>query len=347
MNDIGLKQETFRGDYSYSKSPSDIKRFPFPFEKDEYMYSVNIEQHKPGAPGTIFEHLFDIDEHYLSECKDKALTLEQDAGRFEALPHMMEAQWDFLELTMEQLSTDYPQFFTLEKSGDKWTWANKALGIKDSFVFSDAATLPCEPLEYMGRQTQGDFVLLDQRENNLFSDAGFITSQADWSLAFNVGMSWHEWHGPVPQMEKMGILERGLKFLLSMQQGSPVRRLNWTMTINPRLDTSPEHFPEWGPDKSTVSVLNAGEKAHLRVELQSMFRLPRSNAILFSIRAYLISLNDLATYPRWVKRFHRVLKGLHPDLIEYKGITPYHADVVRWLEKYDGGEELGYGTHPE
>jgi hypothetical protein len=33
---------------SGSNSPEAIRRFPFPFEKDEYMYSVNIEQHMPG-----------------------------------------------------------------------------------------------------------------------------------------------------------------------------------------------------------------------------------------------------------------------------------------------------------
>lgn len=347
MNNLAFKHESFRNDYTYTNSEQAIRRFPFPFDKDEYMYSVNIEPHTSGAKGSIYEYPFDIDEHYVSECQDKLLTLEKDSGRYDTLPHMMDAQWDFLELTMESLSRDYPHLFMLEKDGDRWTWTNHPLGIKDTFTFGDRDTLSLDPLDYMGRQTQGDFVLLDQRDNNLFSDAGFITSQADWSLAFNIGMSWHEWHGPVPQMEKMGILERGLKFLLSMQQGSPVRRLNWTMSIKPRLDTSPENFPEWGPEKVKVNAQNAGEIAHLRVELQTMFRLPRSNAILFSIRCYLISLNDLATYPRRAKRFHRILSKLHPDLAEYKGISGYRASVVEWLSKYDDGEELPLGTQLE
>lgn len=59
------------------------------------MYSVNIEKHlNSGAPGSVFEHAFDIDEHYVAECHDKVLTLAQDKGRYAALPHMMDAQWD-------------------------------------------------------------------------------------------------------------------------------------------------------------------------------------------------------------------------------------------------------------
>lgn len=344
---LAFKQETFRDDYSYRNSDLAIRRFPFPFDKDEYMYSVNIEPHGKGASGSVNEFAFDVDEHYVAECADKAITLQQDPSRYVALPHMMDAQWDFLELTMQSLASDYPEHFTLERDGERWTWHNRPLDIHTSFIFGDASSLDMDPFEFMGRQIQGDFVLLDQRDGTLFADAGFVTSQADWSLAFNAGMSWHEWHGPVPQVTKLGVMDRALKYLLSLQLGSPVRRLNWTMTINPRLDTSPENYPHWGGDRNTVTADNAGAKVHLRVELQALFRLPRSNAILFSIRCYLISLEELSTYPRWARRMHRVLRGLHPDLVEYKGITKYRDAALAWLAKRDDGAPVAPGTQPE
>lgn len=344
---LAFKKETFRDDYTYSNSPREIKRFPFPFAEDQYMYSVNIEPHGKGKAGSVFEFELDIDEHYVAECIDKKITLEQDPGRYESLPHMMDAQWDFVELAMEALSRDYPEHFSLNKNGLQWTWENKPLGIKDTFTFGDASTLPMEPFDYMGRQAQGDFVLLDQRDETLYADAGFVTAQADWSLAFNVGMSWKEWHGPVPRAKELGVMDRALKYLLNLQLGSPARRLNWTMTINPRLDTSPENYPFWGGDRNTVNADNVGELVHLRVELQTLFRLPRSNGIMFGVRCYLISLNEIATHPRWAKRLHRVLKSLHPDLIEYKGMTKFHPLAVNWLANFDDGAELGLGTQPE
>lgn len=331
-----FKKETFRDDYTFSNSPEAIKRFPFPFPEDEYMYSVNIEPHVKTAVGSVTEFAVDVDEHYVAECEDKKITLEKDPDRYLSLPHMMDAQWDTLELIMDSMSSDYPDQFTLTKDGDNWTWVNKPLGITNQFVFGDATTLPMEPLEYIGRQVQGDWVVLDQRDNNLFADAAIVTSQADWSLAIDVGMSYQEWHGPVPIANEIGVFDRALKYLLNLQLGSPVRRLNWTMTINPRLDTSPESYPLWGPDRLSVTPENVGDKVHLRVELQTLFRLPRSNGIVFGIRGYLISMNELATNPLWAKRFHRVLKGLHPELAEYKGLT-YKDVTVDWLSKYDDG----------
>jgi len=344
---LNFKQESFRDDYTYKNSAEAIKRFPFPFPEDQYMYSVNIEPHTKGKEGSVFEFPFDVDEHYVAECHDRAITLEQDPGRYVALPHMMDAQWDFLELTMESLANDYPEYFTLTKNGSIWTWENKPLGIHDTFTFGDSSTLPREPMDYMGRQVQGDFVLLDQRDETLYADAGMVTCQADWSLAFNVGMSWREWHGPVPRATELGVMDRALKYLLNLQLANPVRRLNWTMTVNPRLDTSPENYPHWGSDRNKVNADNVSDLVHLRVELQSLFRLPRSNGIVFSIRCYLMSLKDIATYPRWAKRLHRVQKTMHPDLIEYKGMTKFHPLVVDWLSKFDDGEDLAIGTQPE
>lgn len=339
--------ETFRGTYTYRNSPKGIRRFPFPFHQDQYMYSVNMEPHTKGPEGSVFENAFDIDEHYIAEMRDRAITLERDPGRCVSLPHMMDAEWDTLELIMESLSRDYPELFTLTKDGDRWHWVNKPLGIDQSFTFGDAATLPCPPFEYITRQTQGDFVIMDQRDNNLFADSGMITSQADWSLMFDAGMSFMEWHGPVPLAHELGVFDRALKYLLMLQQGRPVRRLNWTMTINPRLDTSPETYPEWGPDRASVTPDNVGDKVHLRVELQALFRLPRSNGMLFSIRGYLASMNELATYPRWAKRFHRVLSTLPNELAEYKGLVRYKPTTIEWLSKFDDGEVLPAGTQPE
>jgi hypothetical protein len=344
---IQFKQESFRDDYSYSNSPEAVRRFPFPFDQDKYMYAVNIEPHSKGAPGSAYEFAFDVDEHYVAECADREKTLKIDPRRYCSLPHMMDAQWDTLELIMESKARDYPEHFKLEKDGSRWTWTNKALNIKDTFTFGDTKTLPREPFDYIGRQTQGDFVIMDQRENNLWADAGMVTTQADWSMAFDLGMSFKEWHGPVPMAHELGVFDRALKFLMMLQLGQPVRRLNWTMTVHPRLDTAPEHYDQWGPDRTILTPENIAGLLHLRVELQALFRLPRSNGILFSVRCYLCNLKDIATYPRWAKRLHRVLKTLPQPLVDYKGLTRYRDTAVEWLSQFDDGAPVSPGFQPE
>ncbi|MBR7888233.1 DUF3445 domain-containing protein [Marinomonas sp. A79] len=328
--------QSFRDDFTYSNSDEAIERFPFPFVEDEYRYSVNIESHTPkGGTDSIYEHFIDIDEHYLSEMAERAIVLEENPRRCLSMGHMALAGWDFLERMMVSLSTDYPQYFSLRRDKDQWHWENTLLDIQQDFVFGDESTLPMSPLDYMGRQVQGDFALLDQRDNDLFMDAGMITCPADWSLAFDAGMSFSEWHGPVPMAHSAGIFDRALKYLTAIPIGSPARRLNWTLTVNARMDTSPEKYPDWGHERTTVTAENVAQKVYLRVELQIMDRMPRSNALLFVIRTYLISLEDIATNPEWAKRMHRAMKTLPQPLIDYKGLTRYHHLVVDYLAQFD------------
>ncbi|AHI24027.1 hypothetical protein BGC31_13445 [Komagataeibacter xylinus] len=338
---------SYRAPYCLENTKETILRFPFPFPEDAYMYSMNVEPHVKVGEVDSLRRTFDVDEHYILECQEKARILSEDPSRCIVLPHMHDAEWDFVELAMESLAQDYPDIFHLTQNGKHWHWINRALEIDQHFVFGDADTLPHGPFAFMARQMQGDFTLQDQRENDLWMDGGMVTSQADWSLKFDLGMSFKQWHAPVPKADEMGIFDRALRFLLMLQHGKPVRRLNWTMTINPRLDTSPENFTIWGKDRGTVTDKNAKDLVHLRVELQTLFRLPRSNAILFGVRCYLLPLREIALVPKWRVRLHRVLRDLDPALSAYKGLDFYRAHAVTYLSQYDHGEVLTKGIAPE
>ena len=346
FNDF-FRDETFRGDFTYANSPHNVRRFPFPFDRDDYMYSVNMEPHVPGRKGTAFEHIFDVDEHYVAEMIDRAKVLSDDPLRCQSLPHMTLAGWDLLELIMEAKARDYPHWFSLTRDGNRWHWINRPLGIDHRFTFLDDATLPYGPFEYITRQTQGDFSLQDERDNDLWMDAGMVTSQADWSLDFDVGMSFMEWHAPVPLAHEKGVFDRALKFLLKLQHGAPVRRFNWTMTVNPLLDTAPETYPIWGPTKTTLTQENLGCKQHLRVELQTLYRLPRSNAIAFDIRCYLASFDEVVSVPKWGRRLHRVVRDLPEELATYKGFIRNRPAMVQWLSKHDDGAPTSPGWWPD
>ena len=345
---VALKPgQVFRGEFAFRNSPQAIRRFPMPFPEDRYMYSVNIEPHVAGPVGSVIEFPIDADEHYVNECHERSLVLAQDPLRFQALPHMMSAQWDTLELGMQSLARAYPHQFTLSRQGRAWSWINRPLGLNQSFIFGDPASLPQPPLEYITRQLQGDWVVMDQRDNDLWCEGGMVTGPADWSMDFDLGMSFKEWHGPVPLGHEMGVFDRALKFLLNLRLNEPVRRLNWTMTVNPRLDTSPHNYHEWGPNRASVTPQNVADILHLRVELQGLWRLPRSNGVVFMVRTYMLSLRDLVSVPKWARRVHRVLRDLHPALADYKGLTRHRSIAVAYLAQFDDGAPTTPGTAPE
>jgi hypothetical protein len=68
---------------------------------------------------------------------------------------------------------------------------------------------------------------------------------------------------------------------------------------------------------------------------------------VFSIRCFLIRIRELITVPKWARRLHRVLKGLHSAPVENKGLTRYRDTVVGWLSQYDDGALTTPGTLPD
>ena len=128
---------------------------------------------------------------------------------------------------------------------------------------------------------------------------------------------------------------------------SAVTRGDATLPWNPLLDTSPENYHKWGIQKASLTPENLGNKMHLRVELQSFFRLPCSNALVFPIRCYLIKLEELVTIPKWGRRFHRVIRDLPEKLANYKGFINNRPMIVDYLKDYDDGSETSAGVWPD
>jgi dimethylamine monooxygenase subunit A len=311
-----------------------LSGFPFPFDEATYMYSTNVEPAETPRATAIGEwgrSIYDVDAHYVGEIAERERILASDPSRCQVLPHMREAAWDVVAHVTRTLARDHPAQFALRSDGERCAWLNRVLDIEQEFTLGDDDSLPIEPFEWVARQVQEDIELLDHRDGTLYLDAGILTFGADWSLDFDLGMSFLEIHGPVPRVHELGVIPRAHKFLLGLQPGPAFRRTNWTMTVDRRLDTTTEVYPTWGPDRAAVEYRDIGRRLHLRVEVQHFVRLPRSNAVMFPIRTYLAPLEAIAAVPIWAARLHGVLATLPEDLVDYKGLTRYRDACVAWL----------------
>lgn len=314
-----------------------VNGFPFPFPDDQFRYSTNVEPARATVPtpaGQWGNTVVDVDVEYHRELDERAAILRADPGRHAVLPHMRPAAWDAMLTLMRELAYTYPASMQLTGEGDRWRWENRLLDLRADFVYGDEASLPAEPLLYIAEQLQEDIVLLDQRNDALYGDAGVVTFAADWSFGFDVGMTFLEIHGPVPRIRAEGVITRAHEFLKRLQPHRPYRRTNWTMTIGRRLDVSTERYPEWGPDREMVKLVDDetfGRLVHLRVEVQHLIRLPTSGAVMFLIRTYMLPLERLATVDPWRRRAAAVLAELPEDMAEYKGISKYKDRAAAWL----------------
>src|SRR5690606_6840460 len=90
-----------------------------------------------------------------------------------------------------------------------------------------------------------------------------------------------------------------------------------------------------------VTAENAGDKLWLRIERQTLRRLPQSNAILFTIRVYSNPLYTLSDQPEIAQRLASAISGLDEAMRDYKSLRPLLAPTLAWLDKVSS-----CGDHP-
>ncbi|GEL70404.1 heme-dependent oxidative N-demethylase family protein [Myxococcus virescens] len=299
----------------------------FPFEQDVFSMSLGVRALRPE------ETLIEVDApRYADEVALKvALLTAGHAERFQGGPGTEELQWETLTVLLPAMARQSPEHFSLEVEGTRWCWHNRLLGTRTHFTPGDAASLPLAPLDWFGRQVQEDLLLLDGTHEGFPLVAGQLCFPSGWCLGDKLGRSLLAVHEPVPQFNaKLG--PSTLKLMEGLKPGRPVTRCNWAISVTERLDLEPRTLPEWRHLFDGITPDNAGERCFLRLERQTLTRLPRTRAILFTIHTYVAPVASEVEAPGRRQRLARVLRTVPADTAAYKRVAPVLAPLLGYLE---------------
>ena len=141
------------------------------------------------------------------------------------------------------------------------------------------------PLHSLGRVVQQDLCLMqeDGQGEHLLS-AGVLCFPAGWVLAEKLGRPMMRIHQPVAKYtEEVG--RRVQRLLDAVRPETPLWRANAHLSRAPLFNPLPEDAPKDTTDQ--------GEMPFVRSERQCLLRLPKSQAVVFSIHTYLVRRIDL------------------------------------------------------
>ena len=320
-----------------------LAAFPWPFSDGErtFRYSVNVGEARlpqPTAAGEWGRHIVAVDEDYPALIAARENVLRADPGRLAVADHMGPACWDVMLWLMTQLAADHPEIMHLDRLGEgigagEYRWRNDLLDIDRTFSVGDEASLGENPLLFIGRQVPEDLLLATEREGQIFLDAGLVTFANDWSVKFDVGMSFAEIHGPIPRFTGEGITSRAEKFMMMMTGEQTFRRVNWTFSGigSKRMDASLETYDRWGWEPARIVADKDWGRVQLRIELEHFVRLPVTGAHLFSIRTCMISLAEIATVPEWAEQLADIVEGLPAAIATSPGFVDGRDEALAWL----------------
>ena len=121
-------------------------------------------------------------------------------------------------------------------------------------------------------------------------------------------------------------------------EGRAYWRANWLVTplepLSPLLmeDTERPSVRQEGEELAGASLLDlAGlqmSQLGLRTEYQTIFSLPRSGCVVFSIHSYISPLTGMDRSPRAADMISRATKQMGPDTLQYRGLSAQTRDNI-------------------
>ena len=182
------------------------------------------------------------------------------------------------------------------------------------------------PLEMAAARVSDDLCLLMPDSNGLWTlRAASLVAPTFWSLAEKIGQPLTGLHGPVPNANP-GLVSRIARMFDGLRPGQVLERFNWTVQAGPARFT-PSSAPlkamaRSAPDDAALELL------HLRVERQTISKLPETGAVVFTIRVCIDPLRAALPNAAHRQAFESAWNGIDPALADYKG-WPDHDRLVR------------------
>lgn len=183
------------------------------------------------------------------------------------------------------------------------------------------------PLLRAGLLVQDDLVIMMRRETGWHIAAAHLSFPSSWSLAEKFDRPMEQVHEHVPGFEG-GTRNAAMinRIFDNLAPGHPAERFNWSINWQEKL-----FHPETGRNDAAEP-----DAAVIRVERQTLSKLPETGAIVFTIRIYLDPVTLFERHPEGrhlALALAEQLEGLTEPQLHYKGLDRQRSRLVARLRQ--------------
>jgi dimethylamine monooxygenase subunit A len=242
----------------------------------------------------------------------------------------LESQSEVLHLLSEHMCVRYPNIYCKTESGVDILNGQFNVSLDDE-------TLP--PLAIAAKLVQEDLVLMSASPDGWRLVAASLCFPSAWNLLEKFGHPLHKVHEPVPGFgtgtRNASVIDRMFDNLRPEQ---PVMRWNWSLHEDGQLHHPTSH----SGSESRFGNGDIGGHLFLRVERQTLRKLPKTGDIVFTVRIYLDPLEVLGTIPDGAKLAMAIdeqLSQFSAEQENYKGLVGERARISARLRQIAASHE--------
>jgi dimethylamine monooxygenase subunit A len=231
------------------------------------------------------------------------------------------AQAEVLALLAAHLPRRFPQLYRREE--DAMLVAGRPVPLGATPALWTAARL-----------VQEDLVIMRRGQSGWRLAAATLCFPSSWRLAEKFRRPIHELHAPVPGFgEGTRHAELIGRMFDNMRPDTPMLRWNWSVYGDAEL-----FHPHNSPARRFGDGVRA-EHVFLRVERQTLRRLPATGDVLFTVRVFVDPLERLERHsdaPRLASALIEQLNAFNTEQLDYKGMTLERDRLVARLREIVG-----------
>jgi dimethylamine monooxygenase subunit A len=184
------------------------------------------------------------------------------------------------------------------------------------------------PLYAAARLVADDLCLMEKCEGEWMLTALSLSAATFFTARDVVGKHLSALHGPVPTFENR-LLSRVSRIFDGLRPGLILQRRNWTV-----VNTAELHTPDPALIRARIpEITDPAAELFVRVERQTLRRLPQTGGALFTIRVWRHPLSALRDDPERLAAFARAWRTATPEFRDYKKLHLYDALIERFLRE--------------
>lgn len=299
-----------------------------PYDGSSKLFSIGL---KPLDPADWIE-VDDLLLPYLAEKRrlyaeiPERVFVEEDGTR--------DAQQEVLELLGTHLPERFPDTYRRTDAGVE------IVGTESHFTTPSG--LDGAPLVAASLLVQEDLILMRRSDNGWRLVTGSLCFPSSWLLVEKFGRPLQDIHAPVPGFGPGTRPAELINRMFDGLQGQAVERFNWSIQADNALYHPLSNVERIDRATSRPTRFPDGDvRAHafIRVERQTLRKLPSSRDILFTIRIHLDPLAVLDRHPdraTLALSFAAQLEALDLDQLDYKGLTSDRDRLIERLKTMAG-----------
>lgn len=291
------------------------------------------EQGRPkmGLAPLAIEDWIVIDEDYCTQLAERQRLLQHRYDDvFMAQDDTQAAQKESLMILVSHLLQHHPDTYQPIDANNGDDYKGKQEGIrnlktKQVWRYADFEK---SPLDLAGRLVSEDLCLMMPSAAGYCLAAASVCFPQRWVLREKFGKPMSQIHQSVPNYTKR--LERPVNSVFSrLKEGFPGLRFNWSLVDSPDLYLAQNRNKTLFDSRITAE--NAGARLWLRVERQTIRRMPTSGGILFTIRTFVYPLSQVVEVPEAAQQLAEAVQVLQKEMQIYKSILPFRAALLEYL----------------